>query len=174
MDKRCLLISWRCHKTVVSTGWDPLQPISQWSLSCFSGPSLIFFCFSVGLDGIFLEHPENSSVTACVVDGGGFRLDVWQRAAREQRYLRNAFSDSPLLRKSRGKSKTPKRLPPRHASKVCKSRQVPVTKSLEKHSFPFFNCSPFSVPLPADPLLSCPHAAAGPAGQTFSPMYPLQ
>lgn len=48
--------------------------------SLFS-PYLVSFLFSLS-EWYFSGPHRNSTVTACAVDGGGFRLDVWQWGAR--------------------------------------------------------------------------------------------
>lgn len=85
-------------------------------LTPFSQHYLISLFLSLS-EWYFSGFHRNSSVTACAVDGGGFRLDVWQWGTRQQRYLRNAFLGSPLWG-NRGESQS---LPPCQASKVGKS-----------------------------------------------------
>lgn len=107
-------------------------------------PSLVSLLFS--LSGWYFSEPNrNSSVTVC-------SRDVWQGGTR-QRYSRNAFLSGPLWGRWRGKPA--KSLPPLHASKSLREPpclQVPVTQSLEKHSFPLLNCRPL---LSLSPPSSC-------------------
>lgn len=56
-----------------------------------------FFAFFSPPGWYFSGPHRNSIVTVRVVDGGGFRLDVWRLGARQQRYLRNALLGGPFL-----------------------------------------------------------------------------
>lgn len=86
---------------VKNRGRKRLSPLSQ--------PSLISLLFS--LSGWYVSGPHrNSSVAVCAVDEGGFRWDVWQGGNRQRRYLRNAFSSSPLWGRSWRKSAKASRL----------------------------------------------------------------
>lgn len=82
---------------------------TEGEIDCLLNPPS-FLCFSLCLDGIFLDPTEIPVWQLVQYMVGGFRLDVWQYGTRQRRYLRNAFSSSPLWGRLRGKSAKASRL----------------------------------------------------------------
>lgn len=128
-----------------------------------------FLCFSLCLDGIFLDLTE-IPVWQSVQKMEGRVDELYSRVVLSSRDIWGMPSQGTFCWGDRGESRRKPPAPPCFKSlQTPPYLQVPVTQSLEKHSFPLFNCSPLLslslCPFHFDLLLSCPHGAAWPAGK---------